>query len=230
MSSKCQWHLCQIQTTKTFCSRNCATKHAVTNRRTAVRIMAFFYKGQKCMACGYSKYRSAMQYLPLSPEQKDFGIGHGNTLSWETIKKELDKCILLCANCHAGYHTGHLDLSEALARNPTPEQGEIALQQMYFDVIGTPDEQYIASIRRKGPPCLCKDCGIQIQDGAQKCVQCHNKSRPTKIEWPSREVLLEMLSTRTRVEVARILGVSDNAIKKHLKKTVAPDPDTGTTG
>lgn len=39
------------------------------------------------------------------PNQKDFGIAAGgNTRSFEKIKSEIDKCVLLCMICHAEIH------------------------------------------------------------------------------------------------------------------------------
>ena len=41
----------------------------------------------------------------MDPKEKDFGISNkGYTRSWDIIKEELDKCILVCANCHREIH------------------------------------------------------------------------------------------------------------------------------
>ena len=59
----------------------------------------------KCERCGYSKCVDALDFHHLDPKSKDFNISkNGNTRSWEEIKKELDKCIMLCANCHREEH------------------------------------------------------------------------------------------------------------------------------
>lgn len=43
--------------------------------------------------------------------------------------------------------------------------------------------------------------------------------QPTKIEWPPIEDILSMLDSATFVEVGRALGVSDNSIRKHLRRS-----------
>jgi DNA-binding CsgD family transcriptional regulator len=67
---------------------------------------AIEYKGGKCIACGYNKCIRALNFHHLDPNEKDFGISSGNTRSWEKTKIELDKCILVCSNCHAEIHEG----------------------------------------------------------------------------------------------------------------------------
>ena len=57
------------------------------------------YKGDKCEFCGYSKCIWALEFHHINPELKLFEIGN-NTFSWEKNQKELDKGILVCANCH----------------------------------------------------------------------------------------------------------------------------------
>lgn len=79
------------------------TKH-VTSWRQRLKKKAIEYKGGSCSRCNYSKSVRALTFHHLDPQEKDFGIGSGDTKSWETVKKELDKCILLCANCHAEEH------------------------------------------------------------------------------------------------------------------------------
>ena len=68
--------------------------------------MAVTYKGGKCEKCGYNKCIAALDFHHLNPLEKDFSIGNkGYTRSWENIKKEIDKCILVCANCHREIHS-----------------------------------------------------------------------------------------------------------------------------
>jgi len=62
------------------------------------------YKGGKCIGCGYKKFNGALTFHHKDPSQKDFGISQKTTMPLEEIKTELDKCILLCFNCHMKKH------------------------------------------------------------------------------------------------------------------------------
>lgn len=78
---------------------------AVQKRRVKIKELSIDYKGGKCEKCGYNKCKDALDFHHLNPDEKDFGIGHkGYTRAWEKIKIELDKCILVCANCHREIH------------------------------------------------------------------------------------------------------------------------------
>ena len=59
------------------------------------------YKGGKCIVCGYSKCLSALEFHHTNPEEKE---GYNSHWTFERNKNELDKCILLCANCHREIH------------------------------------------------------------------------------------------------------------------------------
>lgn len=61
------------------------------------------YLGGKCKLCGYSRCLQALDFHHKNPKEKDFGIS-GNKMDWTKIKNELDKCVLLCANCHREEH------------------------------------------------------------------------------------------------------------------------------
>lgn len=81
------------------------TSIAVSNRRRKLKQLAVEYKGGKCQKCGYDKFVGALEFHHLNPAKKDFSISHdGHTMSWERLKIELDKCILLCSNCHKEEH------------------------------------------------------------------------------------------------------------------------------
>lgn len=67
--------------------------------------MSIAYKGGKCKKCGYNKCNSALDFHHVKQKNKKFSIAKsGYTRSWESIKKELDKCILICSNCHRELH------------------------------------------------------------------------------------------------------------------------------
>lgn len=74
-------------------------------RRTKQKLVE--YKGGKCSECDYDKCIEALQFHHLDPMEKDFTIG-GKSWSFEKLKAEADKCILLCANCHIELHSGEL--------------------------------------------------------------------------------------------------------------------------
>jgi predicted HNH restriction endonuclease len=101
----CQWHLCNSETKTKFCSTKCKNKFHVVKRRKVLKEQALTYMGGKCSICDYDKCTSALEFHHIDEKEKDFGISQdGNTRTWEEIKKELDKCVLLCANCHREVH------------------------------------------------------------------------------------------------------------------------------
>lgn len=77
----------------------------VQNKRKRTKEKAIEYKGGKCEICGYNKCIGALEFHHINSEDKDFGIASkGYTRSWEKLKEELDKCIMVCANCHRELH------------------------------------------------------------------------------------------------------------------------------
>lgn len=83
----------------------------VKKRRLKLRQMAVDYKGGKCMLCGYSRNIKALDFHHLDEKSKEFGLSdRGMTRSWEKVKKEADKCVLVCANCHREIHSGFVSL------------------------------------------------------------------------------------------------------------------------
>ena len=84
---------------------------AVQRRREKLKLLAVEYKGRECEVCGYKKCVNALEFHHIDPNEKEFGVGeNGYTRSIEAIKKELDKCILVCSNCHREIHAGLIDV------------------------------------------------------------------------------------------------------------------------
>lgn len=97
--------------TRTYADRRQYNIQAVSKRRRAIKALAIEYKGGKCQVCGYKKYQGALDLHHIDPKQKEFNISKkGHSRSWERVKKEIDKCILVCANCHREVEAGIISM------------------------------------------------------------------------------------------------------------------------
>lgn len=76
----------------------------VSLQRKELKIKAVEYKGGKCVECGYHKCIAALEFHHTDPTVKEKNIAKYSTRQWEAVKLELDKCILVCANCHREIH------------------------------------------------------------------------------------------------------------------------------
>ena len=76
------------------------------NKKRAVE-----YKGGKCNHCGGVFHIAAFDFHHIDPSQKELDVGLILQCSDAYLLKELDKCILLCANCHRIHHYEEQDLA-----------------------------------------------------------------------------------------------------------------------
>jgi hypothetical protein len=72
--------------------------------RTDYKQKAIDYKGGKCINCGYNKNPTALEFHHTDSNKKEFNPSGMHNISWEEATNELDKCILLCSNCHREEH------------------------------------------------------------------------------------------------------------------------------
>jgi transposase len=80
---------------------------AVSARRRRTKEIVVAEAGGACLLCGYNGYIGALHFHHLDPETKRFAMAsRGLARSLETVRAEVAKCILLCANCHAEVEAG----------------------------------------------------------------------------------------------------------------------------
>jgi len=98
-----------------FCSRKCkntSTNNLLQNytaqqeRGSSRRRMLIESKGGKCEKCGYDRNQSALSFHHLDPNTKLFGIDirQCSNRTLKVLIEEVEKCQLLCLNCHAETH------------------------------------------------------------------------------------------------------------------------------
>jgi hypothetical protein len=94
------------------CRSNCS---GFGNREALKRRMVA-YKGGKCEACGYDMCVRALTFHHVNGADKRFTFAGNHNRSWSVLRDELDKCVMLCQNCHNELHAGMLLLISASAR------------------------------------------------------------------------------------------------------------------
>jgi hypothetical protein len=168
-----------------------------------MRRRAVDYKGGKCQRCGYDRCIAAFVFHHRSG--KVFRISDGNGRSWETIKAELDKCELICLNCHAELHH---------ARSDKELPGEVERDRQLWIRAESPRSP-------KQPIRKCIVCGRDVTGGSTRCRVCSGAARRgvgTKTTWPSLKELRKAVESDGYEAVGRALGVTGKAVKKHILK------------
>ncbi len=84
----------------------CRSEAVIRWRRNA-KLRLVEEAGGRCALCGYDEFPGALQFHHLDPSQKTFGLAmRGLTRSFNDLREEAAKCVLLCANCHAKVEWG----------------------------------------------------------------------------------------------------------------------------
>nr|UWG87036.1 MAG: NinG protein [Bacteriophage sp.] len=132
-------------------------------------------RGGKCEKCGYDKNISALEFHHKNPEEKDFqlDIRKFSNSNLDSLQKELDKCELLCANCHRELHHPDLDISNI---KELLEEGKYKTSFSNKKEFGD----------------VCPICGKRFKKSKGK-LYCSEECRFKSKNYPEKETLLKKL-------------------------------------
>lgn len=68
------------------------------------KVMAISYLGGKCQKCDNEYHPAVYEFHHRDPTEKEGDPSKMTQLSWKRLEAELNKCDLLCANCHRLVH------------------------------------------------------------------------------------------------------------------------------
>lgn len=88
------------------CCKKCFNNYCLDRWRKR-KVEAIVYKGSCCERCKieYPKFDACIfDFHHKDPKQKDVSWNKLRLRSWDKIVLELDKCSLVCANCHRLIH------------------------------------------------------------------------------------------------------------------------------
>jgi hypothetical protein len=159
-------------------------------------------KGGKCEKCGYDKNISALEFHHLDPNAKKFNLDSRNlsNTTRDKILEELDKCILVCANCHRELHNPKFD----------NENIDNLLAEM---------ESKHVSVFSKKKKHLCKHCGKEFDYTTGK-LYCYKKCRDASIneKYPPYEKLMDKYGElKSWEKVAKYFGITRRIIQRLRK-------------
>lgn len=93
------------------CNKEYQRKHYLNNKEyysdkrksyqlTTLQYIHNILKDSSCVTCGESRI-ATLQFDHIDPSKKKFSISRGRDKSIAVVAKEIEKCQILCANCHA---------------------------------------------------------------------------------------------------------------------------------
>jgi len=168
-------------------------------RWTARKIEAIKLMGEKCCKCGYDKNISALEFHHLEAKDKELQWNKLRQVGWESVIKELQKCIMVCANCHRETHNPQLDKSYEQGN----ENANGLLNKEYAPMVSTGE---------------CPFCHKKVY-GTKFCsVECAAIGSRKVMDRPSKEILEKEINEHSMVYLGKKYGVSDNAVRKWAKQ------------
>ncbi len=173
---------------------------SVVNWRRRTKLRLIEYKDGVCQQCGYCKnVPGAYDFHHRDPKEKSFRIG-GATLKWETLKKEVDKCDLLCKNCHAEVHDEKY--TEVRQQSIKKHKERLSKQEKIVKI-------------------SCHQCKISFLPKNHSIRYCSGKCSQMaarKVERPTKGELVNLIQNLSWCAIGRKYGVSDNAVRKWARQ------------
>lgn len=95
-----------------ICKKCYRTNYTICQKRVELKMRAVVYKGSRCLKCRNIFPICAYSFHHRDPNKKDFQISRAGYTWTDKIVAELDKCDLLCHNCHSIEHAIHKEYLE----------------------------------------------------------------------------------------------------------------------
>ena len=167
------------------------------------------YKGGKCEKCGYNKCSRALSFHHINPNEKDFNISGSHSRKWTVLKKELDKCILLCHNCHSEEH-----FNRELEDN-------VKIKNRWKFYSKTKTKTPLPNIK-------CGNCGLEFKPKSYKTKFCSlSCSSKNQSKSPGKKELEDVIWKLPTTQIAKKYNVSDKAVEKWAKYYGIKKPPRG---
>jgi len=175
-------------------------EHVRRWRATLKRRLVICFGG-KCGLCDLVDHDVVYDFHHRDPSKKDFQPTT-KIRSWERIAAEMQKCIMVCSHCHRKIHSGLISIQDDVQR---------------FDPSLIDKTEYA---HRVGPMIDgCPVCGNPKNAFRKACsLVCAGSLRVTGKHPSDLPATVESIKSRGYSSVAKEIGVSDNTLRKWIRK------------
>lgn len=175
--------------------------------------------GGECVDCDATE---DLEFDHLDRYEKSFDVGRLLNYSKLRRDEELKKCVLRCGGCHRAKtkamkdHKG-VPHGEGIVGKRQCQCGSCSplkkTQSEKFERLRTVQEK---EANTKATTC---ECGLAKAKTSATCMNCANEAKRVDLhQYPEMEELILMLKKSNFSAVGRELGMTDNAIRKYLKR------------
>lgn len=223
-----------------FCSKKCKAV-LEENRVNSIRshndrsknrkVQLVNISGGKCKICGYNKNYASLCFHHRDPKQKLFRLDarHVASKNWNIILEELDKCDLLCHNCHLELHNPGFDFELLKEKGYEQSYSGKVVKKKFFKIPLPNKDELQKKLWEKSMENIAKDYAVTgatigkwvAELGLEKPSHCYWNSiasgqKKTKI--PPKEELLELKKTMSTKEICAKLGAAKTTVNRWLRE------------
>lgn len=175
--------------------------------RNKTKQKLIMFCGGKCNRCNYDKCYGALDFHHINPDDKEFSISSAisNPLAWNKLIKEVEKCVLLCSNCHRELHYQLWEIKDINHKGYNIEK---------------------RLLKKEIITGQCA-CGKNLFNNHKSCSNKCSGLKQRKCIHPSKEELENMVWKMPTKHVASHYNVTDKSVEKWCKKYNIKKPGVG---
>jgi len=166
--------------------------------------LAFIKLETGCSKCGYKEHPSALHFHHRDPSQKKFDISRCGYYGMEDLLNEINKCDVICANCHSIEHSNWDFTSEIKMK--TVKKRKLMNERVL--------KKYFC------------DCGNTIHYRSTRCLPCSRKNKKSG-NLPNDKTLKEEIWKTPCEHVANKYGISGSYLSRYCRDKGIDKPPRG---
>lgn len=145
---------------------SCGANRATREARTELKRRMVSQRGGSCEICGYNGSLTALSFHHIGADKR-FSIAGGHNRAWDSICHELEKCVLLCQNCHAEVHDEAVRAGVAHWNRQTSELSSVSSDAL-LRICASCERRYVHDFRKGHTRRICNSCRSNVGGRARR--------------------------------------------------------------